>query len=474
MRNPSRHAPFGNRKLAYSLLLMSCLALSGGRCIDGDSDKEGSNSSNDRTNNDLIEVSSEQKISADEGGFTGDLSNRDAFGSAIGDLGDLEADGVTDLAVGAPGDDDGGSGRGAVWVLFMNSNGRVDINTKISDRRGGFLGRLRDNDHFGSAVAGTGDLNSDGVNDLAVGAPGNNENKTGQGAVWLLFLDAQGRVNQHRKISENSGGFFGKLDSGDHFGSAVTRIGDVNGDGVSDLAVGAPDTDEGANNAGAVWILFMSADGLRVESWRKIANDSGGLGNKLKADDRFGAAVAGIGDLDGDGTPDLAVGVPGFDDGSNNQGAVRILFLDSLGRVRDQQKISSGSGGFDGKLEADDGFGSAVANVGDLDNDGTPDLAVGIPNDNDGSTAAGAVWVLLMEATGRVRESQKISANKGGFDGNLKTDDHFGSAVAGIGDLDGNGTPDMSVGAPGDNDGGSDKGAAWVLFLRNRRLPVVP
>ena len=455
-----------NKKLAYSLLLMSCLALSGGRCIDMDSDKKSNDSGNDDP--ELVSVRKEQKISAESGGFNGKLSNGDVFGSAIGELGDLEADGVRDLAVGAPGDDEGGDNRGAVWILFMDSSGQVDVQRKIADSQGGFPARLNNNDRFGSAVAGIGDLNSDGVNDLAAGAPGTDGDKSDQGAIWLLFLDDQGRVRDQRKIADGFAGFNGKLSKGDRFGSAVTSIGDVNGDGVTDLAVGAPNSDDGADDAGAVWILFMSADGQRVDSQRKIANDSGSFREKLRSGDLFGSAVAGIGDLDGDGIPDLAVGAPGFDDEKDNQGAVWILFLNTDGRVRQAQLLSRGSGGFDGKLDTDDQFGSAVAAVGDLDNDSITDLAVGAPNDNDGATEAGAIWILFMETSGRSIDSQKISQKSGSFDGKLEAADHFGSAVAGIGDLDNDGTADVSVGAPNDDDGGTNQGAAWVLFMERR------
>jgi hypothetical protein len=134
-----------------------------------------------------------------------------------------------------------------------------------------------------------------------------------------------------------AGGFDGNLADDDRFGSAIADIGDVNGDGIVDLAVGAPNDDDGPVNAGAVWILFMRMDG-KVESKQKISSNSGGFDGNLDTDDQFGAAVAGIGDLDNDGTPDIAVGAPGNDDGGTDRGGVWILFLNADGRVRDQQK----------------------------------------------------------------------------------------------------------------------------------------
>ena len=183
-------------------------------------------------------VSAEQKISETTGGFTGVLDNSDVFGTSVTNIGDLDGDGVDDLAVGAWGDDDGGTGRGAVWILFLNADGTVDSHQKISDTEGGFTGMLDNNDFFGFSVENMGDLNRNGANDLAVGAWGDDDGGTGTGAVWILFLNADGTVDSHQKISDTEGGFTGVLDNSDVFGASVANIGDLDGDGVEDLAVG--------------------------------------------------------------------------------------------------------------------------------------------------------------------------------------------------------------------------------------------
>jgi hypothetical protein len=457
------------RTYAVFWTLIICLLLAGSRCgisFNSNSGSSGSSGSSSSSSATTTEVESEQKISAREGGFSANLNPGDRFGSALADTGDLEGDGVTDLAVGAPGDDEGGTDRGAVWILFMNSDGTVDTQQKIADSSGSFDGKLDDADRFGSAVAALGDLNADGVNDLAVGAPGDDDGGTDRGAVWILFLDAVGKVRLSQKIADTSGGFGGTLNDGDQFGSAVASIGDLDGDGIGDLAVGAPDANESGTGRGEIWILFMDQDG-RVKSQQKIADGSGGFKGSLNDGDHFGDAVSTLGDLDGDGIPDLAVGAPGDDDGGTDRGAVWILFMDRDGRVRSEQKIADGSGNFKGDLNDNDGFGSAVADPGDLDGDGTPDLAVGAPGSDDGGTDRGAVWLLFLDEAGKVSSNRQISSTNGNFGGKLDDGDQFGSAITGLGDLDGNGMPDLAVGAPLDDDGGTDKGAVWVLFLKN-------
>ena len=448
------------RPYALFWIVTICLTLEGSRCGISIS----SNSSNSGAG--TIEVESEQKISSSAGGFNGNLNPGDGFGSAVTDSGDLEGDGVRDMAAGAPGDDEGGTDRGAVWILFMNSDGTVDMQQKIGDSSGGFDGKLNNDDRFGSALAALGDLNEDGMRDLAVGAPGDDDGGTDRGAVWILFLDGTtGKVRLSQKVSDTSGGFGGTLNDGDRFGSAVASIGDLDGDGTGDLAVGAPYADVNGPDRGEIWILFMGRDG-KVSSQQRIADGSGGFKGNLNDDDHFGSAAASAGDLDGDGIPDLAVGAPGDDDGGTNRGAVWILFMDRDGRVKSEQKIADGSGSFKGDLNDNDVFGSALANPGDLDADGIPDLVVGSPGSDDGGTDRGAVWILFLDEEGKVRSERQISSTNGNFGGKLHDGDQFGSAVTGIGDLDSNGMPDLAVGAPEDDDRGTNKGAVWVLFMK--------
>ncbi|MHC5024298.1 MAG: integrin alpha [Planctomycetota bacterium] len=409
---------------------------------------------------------SHQKISDTEGNFAGILNDEDFFGTSAAALGDLDGDGVGDMAVGAPG---GGWSPtpGAVWVLLLNPDRTVKDHQKISDTEGGFTGVLDDYDLFGFSVASLGDLDGDGVSDLAVGAMSDSDGGDDRGAVWILFLNPDGTVKWHQKISDTEGGFTGILDDDVEFGSSVASLGDLDGDGVTDLAVGAHYDDDGGSQRGAVWILFLNTDGT-VKSHQKISDTQGGFTGLLGNNDEFGWSMASLGDLDGDGVADLAVGAPVDDDGGGNRGAVWMLFLNTDGTVKSHQKISDTEGGFTGILDNGDRFGVSVASLGDLDGDRVGDLAVGAHFDDDGGLNRGAAWVLLLEADGTVKDHQKISDTEGGFTGVLDDHDYFGWSVASLGDLDGDGVGDLVVGAPRDDDGGgefAERGAVWVLFL---------
>ncbi len=409
-------------------------------------------------------VLSHQKISDTEGEFNGALDNSDFLGVSVASLGDLDGDGVCELAVGAPRDDDGGFNRGAVWILFLNTNGTVKSHQKISDTEGGFTGKLDDLDNFGFSVTSLGDLDGDGVGDLAVGARLDDDGGDSRGAVWVLFLNTDGTVKSHQKISDTEGGFTGKLDDADYFGNSVASLGDLDGDGVGDLAVGARLDDDGGSERGALWVLFLNCDGT-VKAYQKISSTEGGFTGELDESDQFGYSVVVLGDLDGDGVGDSAVGAFGDDDGGNARGALWVLFLNTDGTVKSHQKISNTEGGFTGKLDDADYFGNSVASMGDLDGDGVGDLAVGAVYDDDGGIDQGALWVLFLNTDGTVKSQQKISDNEGGFTGTLDDVDRFGRSVASLGDLDGDGVGDLAVGAVLDDDGGLDRGAVWVLFL---------
>ncbi|MDP6947101.1 MAG: integrin alpha, partial [Myxococcota bacterium] len=286
---------------------------------------------------------------------------------------------------------------GAVYILFMNSDGTIKATQKISATSGGFTGVLNVGDDFGASLAAVGDLDGDGDPELLVGAPDDDEVGDNAGAVWVLFLNPDGSVKAESKISSSGGGLSGPLDVGDHFGSSLTTLGDIDGDGSQEIVVGSPNDDDGGENAGAVFVLSLDASGLVVAE-QKISALSGGFGGVLDVGDHFGSAVASMGDHDVDGVADVAVGSPGDDDGGENAGAVYVLLLDAGGAAQAETKIATGSGGFTGALDIGDDFGHSLANVGDLNGDGFADLATGTPDDDDAGDNAGALYLLLFDS----------------------------------------------------------------------------
>jgi hypothetical protein len=393
----------------------------------------------------------------------------DSFGTRVEWLGDLGPGAPTPnaLAVGAPGNDDAFLNSGAAWILFLNDDGAVADQQQISNGHGDFGTPLREADYFGMGLAWLGNLGPGAPtrNALAVGAFGDGSSPPQfRGAVWILFLNSDGTVRSYQKICNGQGGLPVILDIGDDFGVGLAPLDDVDGHGVPDLAVGAFADDDGGPERGAVYVLFLDTDGT-VKEYQKISDTEGGLPHVLEDGDMFGSAVEVLGDLDGDGVAELAVGALGDDDGGPERGAVHVLFLDTDGTVKTHGKISDTAGGLNGHLDDVDGFGVSLAALEDADGDGVIDLAVGAFHDDDGGPDRGAVYVLFLYGDATVRSHRKISDTEGGCLGVLDDDDEFGVSATSLGDLDGDGIQDMAVGARYDDDGGPDRGAVYVLFL---------
>jgi FG-GAP repeat len=343
-------------------------------------------------------VRAEQKISTTEGNFRGVLNTNDQFGISVASLGDLDGDATQELVVGAFADDDGGPNRGAVYVLFLNPNGTVKAEQKISDTQGNFRGALNNSDQFGISVTGLSDLAGNDTTALAVGARLDNDGGRDRGAVYVLFLHPNGTVKSEQKISDTQGNFKGALDNDDQFGSEVAGVGDIDGDMAQDLSFGARFDGDGGPNRGAVYMLFLHPNGT-VKAEQKISDTHGNFQGVLDRGDQLGIAITGLGDVDGDATNDIAVGANGDDDGGTNRGAVYLLFLNPNGTVKAEQKISDTKGSFQGVLDNLDQFGVSATSLGDLDGDLVQDLAVGAVQDGDGGYRRGAVYVLFLNQT---------------------------------------------------------------------------
>ena len=208
--------------------------------------------------------------------------------------------------------------------------------------------------------------------------------------------------------SSNTNGLM--LSNDDAFGVSVAALGDLDGDDIIDLAVGADGDGGGGFNRGALHILFMNRDGS-VESTTEIDSstmESTMGGSALSNGDRFGVSVAVLGDLNNDDITELAVGANAG--GSNGGGAAHILFMDSNGSVKSTVEINSSTTN-ELTLSNGDFFGSSIAALGDLDGDGITELAVGADGDNAGGSNRGTVHILFMDSNGSVKSTVEINSS---------------------------------------------------------------
>ncbi len=400
------------------------------------------------------------------------LAAGDEFGRSVALMGDLDLDGIEDLAVGATGDDARWANAGTVHIVRLDvtapsGDGTMRAVLRLSGDSG-VLPTLDNMDRFGASAAVLGDINSDGVPDLAVGADRDDAGGTDRGAVYVALMHADGSIDEITKIASGTGGGPALSDM-DYFGSSVAATGDLDGDGIPDMAVGAHGTDTavaapaaGATGAdrGALYIVLLNSDGT-AKSASKI-NDRTARGPALADNDWFGYSAAGIGDLDGDGVDDLAVGAP-------VDGAVHVLFMNQDRTIKETARVTSALS------DVFDYFGSSVAAAGDLDGDGVADLAVGAVRDARAQTVQpgrvvshpyGAVHVLLMNSDGTAKGYSKIDRQTPGGPA-LSLGAEFGSSVAAVGDLDGDGVPDIAAGAESNDGPGNNSGILHLLMLNS-------
>jgi hypothetical protein len=323
---------------------------------------------------------------------------------------------------------------------------------KISNTSGNLGNILPGSSWFCDRVSNIGDLNKDGVPDIATALSWDNDGGTKHGGFYILFMNSDGTLKGRQKISQDSGNLNLTFSDNYGFGKAITGLGDLDGDGVIDLAVSAI----GPGNAiGAVYILFMNKNGT-VKSTNTLDSKNSMLSSYLTGNNFFGIDLSGIGDVNGDGIPDLAVGAALE---NSSTGSLYILNLKADGSLKGVSRITAGN--VSSTIKSGDSFGSSVAQLGDLNGDGTPDVAVGSQGAN---SSTGAVYILFLKSDGTVKSYNKI--NDTGSD-NIENNpsSYFGVSMGYLGDYDNDGVNDIIIGCSGDADNGTQRGAAYIVFL---------
>jgi hypothetical protein len=330
----------------------------------------------------------------------GDAQEGELFGWALA-AGDFDGDGYDDLAIGVPIDNilGGAATAGAVNVLYGSAGVGLstDRNTLWHQDRAGVLSIAQSDERFGYALV-TGDFNSDGYADLAVGVPGDRltAGGAGVGSAHVIYGSATGLTDAGDQLwHQDSPGIGDVAEYADYFGAALAS-GDFDNDDFDDLAVGALYEDYGAlADVGQFHVLYGAGAGLTAAGSLHLPAVPG-----AQADYRLGAALA-AGDFDGDAYEDLAVGGPGRDFGAVADGGLAAVLFGSAGGVLTSgyQVWHQNVAGIPEVVEAGDSFGNALA-AGDFDSDHLADLAIGAFGESVGTAlTAGAVHVLYGTAS---------------------------------------------------------------------------
>jgi hypothetical protein len=358
----------------------------------------------------------------------GSVAGEAQFGAAVAWAGDVDGDGFDDVVVGAPGWSGVNTQEGAIF-LYKGSSGGLDFNPAWS------RSSHQDDARMGHAVSGVGDVNGDGLSDIV------------SGSVWsddLGFTD-NGRIDLwlgHSGAPVGSNwSYRPPLDSA-HFGWSIGPAGDVNGDGLADFIVGAPDyrTSPSLGSEGRASVFYGRWNGLPVAGPSWTAEGGQAFAN-------LGNSVSGAGDVNGDGYSDVIVGLSGFDDPNVNSGAARVFHGGAAGLKATADTSLTGQGFAD--------FAYCVAGAGDVNMDGYSDVIIGAPLYDNGQTDEGAAFIYMGSGSGL----QTTPANV--FEGN-QANSQFGSSVASAGDFDGDGVQDVVVGAYAYDNPAANSGAVYV------------
>ena len=363
--------------------------------------------------------------------------------------GDINGDGLGDLIFGDPtATTEGGVPVGKAYVVFGHESGQIPSFAEL-DGTNGFeiIGYLEDGE-LGWAVGAAGDLNGDGIDDVAVGAPNANPNGLLVGQVYVVYgsSDQIGASIEVENLGGTDGFAIDGVEAGDGLGAAIDAAGDFNGDGFDDLLIAAPNaTRDGVSFAGEAYVIFGGDEIDNVVDLFTIDASQGMIIADRVPSNVLGHSVAGIGDLNGDGLSDIAVGT------ANHNGAFReelgyafVVFGDSSPPAQISPEDLVGTNGF---LVQASGAMSYVSGAGDFNGDGRVDLAIADDDAADGQTHlifGNTTFPAFVEAA-RDLDRQVFDEEFG-----VTVTQRLGGPVAGLGDINGDGFDDVLASASAD------------------------
>lgn len=333
-------------------------------------------------------------------------------------------------------------------------------------------------DELGTSVAGAGDVNGDGYDDLIVGARYAGFNNNGAGSAYVVFGHA-GAFSHPLAVTSLTGsnGFhIPGIARDDEFGYSVSSAGDVNGDGFADMLIGAKGSDLSHTNAGSAFVLFGKNGGFNATELLLLTGSNGFAMTGAAVADNAGYSVAAAGDHNGDGFDDLIIGAPHANASGVNSGKSSVVFGKASG-FPSMLELSGMLGGTQGYTlfgEMAGGYsGRSVSGAGDVNGDGYADVIIGADH-YDALTGYRGSSYLVFGKPGIFTTYMGLQILDGSNGFRLDSPieyDRSGFSVDSAGDINGDGYADLIIGAPGDGVAGYNSGSSYVVFGRPGAWP---
>ncbi|WP_420337795.1 hypothetical protein [Roseibium sp.] len=419
------------------------------------------------------------ELGAGKGLIISGISGADFSGIAVSNAGDINGDGVDDILIGASGADTNGFGSSDSYVIYGTRLGFAEVLDLGSlDGSNGFvINGMDGSDHSGGSVAGLGDINGDKIDDFLIGATGPTLGGIWQAGETYVIFGGNQEFGSSFDLNDLNGanGFVlkGSL-AGDYSGVSVSGAGDINGDGLNDILIGALGADPDQKYfAGKTYVVFGSETGFTPSIDLSDLNGSNGFViNGVDADDRSGATVSSAGDINGDGFADIIIGASNADDNGNTRVGEAYVVLGSGQGFSPSLELGSlnGQNGFVLKgLSALASTGRSVASAGDVNSDGIDDFLVGATGTNsNGKYGNGETYLIFGNTNGfdAVIDINSLNGINGYVLNGADQNEQSGRAATGIGDVNGDGFDDILIGAINRDQFlfGIDAGEAYIVF----------
>ena len=404
----------------------------------------------------------------------------DFSGGSVSSAGDVNGDGFDDVIIGAPlASRNGSFNVGENYVVFGQNGGfSASLELRTLDGTNGFvINGIDAFDFSGQSVSGAGDVNGDGLDDLIIGADGadpNGEDRVGESYVVFGQNNGFSSSLDLSTLNGTNGFVIRGIGDLDFSGQSVSGAGDVNGDGLDDLIIGASDVD-GNSNSGESYVVFGTNNGFSSPlNLNTLDGTNGFVISGVDGNDFTGRSVSGAGDVNGDGFDDVIIGARlANPNGNSYAGESYVVFGSDRGfsSLLDLTTLDGTNGFVLSGIDANDFSGLSVSGAGDINGDGFDDVIIGSTGgDASGNSDSGESYVVFGTNSG-FSSSVNLSALNGtngvvinGVDAN----DLSGISVSGAGDINGDGFDDVIIGSTGgDASGNSDSGESYVVFGNN-------